>query len=307
MNANPRRTNGGNAAPERFTPLFNDAFLKIFGSADSAPVTQPLVNSILRAVGLPEIQEIEHIGADASLPGGVECKSPRLDVVVVSDDGRLFDLEAQRRKTDIGNKSVFYSAKLLVENTAKNSRSGYHDAPQVITMVLLKGSKLFPDESQFLTTCRFNWKLDSQYVDGPDCITLIVAELDKVRERYNEENIGEVLQDESLAWLYLLATGYKQPEEIDRMAESFPTMEEFAARYGIAIGDPDLKRAYDKYWESIMEYNTEMYIARKEATEEGHAEGLKQGLEQSIAQLRAAGFDEAADLLEKTKADGANA
>lgn len=62
--------------PERFSPLFNDAFLRIFGSSDSAPVTQPLVNAILRAVGMPEIDGIEHISADASLPGGIECKTP---------------------------------------------------------------------------------------------------------------------------------------------------------------------------------------------------------------------------------------
>ena len=310
-------------APERFTPLFNDAFLRIFGSADSAPVTQPLVNSILRAVGLPEMAHIEQITADSSLPGGVECKSPRLDVVIVSDDGRLIDLEAQRYKDNIGSKSMFYSAKLLVENTRKQSRKGYHSMPHVVAIVLLEGSLLFPDRSQFLTIGRMGWRLEGEFVDGPDDITLVIAELDKVGERYNGNDISDVLEDESLAWLYLLARGYRRPEEVEQIMESFPTMEEFATRYGIAIGDPDLKRAYDKYWESEMEYNSRMYTMElegreqgyregydegtkqgmKEGIKEGRKEGIKEGMEkslsQSIAKLREAGLDEAADLLEK--------
>ena len=55
-----------------------------------------------------------------------------------------------------------------------------------------------------------------------------------------------MLTDESLAWLYLLAAGYEHPEEVNLIMDNFPTMEEFAARYGIALGDPILKRAYDK-------------------------------------------------------------
>ena len=96
---------------------------------------------------------------------------------------------------------------------------------------------------------------DGGYVEGPDNITLVVAELDKVRELYNRGGMEAVLRDESLAWLYLLAAGYSDPEEAREIMGSFPTMEEFAERYGIAAGDPNLKRAYDKYWESELEYN----------------------------------------------------
>ena len=61
INTAGTRARSAGMPPARFSPLFNDAFLKIFGSADSAPVTQPLVNSILRAVGIPEVEKIEHI------------------------------------------------------------------------------------------------------------------------------------------------------------------------------------------------------------------------------------------------------
>ena len=284
--------------PERFSPLFNDAFLKIFGSADSAPVTQPLVNAILRAVGIPEIERVERIVADAALPGGIECKTPRLDVVMFADDGRLVDLEAQRHKVDVGSKSLFYAAKLLVENTPKSRTDKYADIPQVVVIVLLDGQTLLPDEPQFLTVGGMRWSLEGgRSAEGPDHITLVVAELDKVRARYNNvETIDDVLADESLAWLYLLAVGYENPQEVARMSENISSMEEFAQRYGIAIDDPDLKRKYDVWWQAEMEYNSAMYYAQQEGREtglrEGHEEGLREGREAGLREGREAGMRE---------------
>ena len=297
--------------PERFSPLFNDAFLKIFGSADSAPVTLPLVNAVLRAVGIAEIEGIDRISADAALPGGIECKTPRLDVVVLADDGRLIDLEAQRRKADVASKSLFYAAKLLVENTPKGRDGDYDRIPQVVVIALIDGQRLFPDGGQFLSVCRMGWNdafAPGRRADGPDDIVLIAAELDKVRELYNGAGgVDSALTDELTAWLYLLAGGYESPEEVGRMSESFPTMEEFAERYGIAIGDPDLKRKYDVWWQSEMEYNSMMSYAKREGRAEGRAEGIEEGIEEgvqrSIAALREAGLDEAADLLERTARD----
>lgn len=289
---------GNEGAPTRFTPLFNDAFLRIFGSADSEPVTKPLLNAVLRKVGLEELDRIESISTDASLPGGVECKTPRLDVVVVCDDGRLIDLEAQRRKVDVGAKSLLYAAKLLVENTPKGKDDSYRHMPHVVAVVLLEGSTVVPDPGRFISVCKMRWDAERPLggpLDGPDNIVVVLAELDKVRARYNDgEHMDEVLTDESLAWLYLLAIGYEDPEEVNAIMKSFPTMEEFATRYGIALGDPDLKRAYDRYWESELEYNSIMEAAR----EDGREEGRKEGHEEAVATLRAAGFEEAAALVE---------
>jgi len=291
----------GQEAPRRFDPLFNDAFLRIFGSPDSAPVTRPLLNAVIRSVGLPEVESVESITADAALPGGVACKTPRLDVVIVSGDGRLFDLEAQRRKVDFGAKSMLYAAKLLAENTGKGPDDGYASVPRVVVVMLLEGTEMFPESGQIVSACRMAWDVDGEPVAGPDCITLVVAELDKVRQRYNAGNIEDVLADESLAWLYLLAAGYEHPEEVDRIMGSFPTIEEFAVRYGIAIDDPDLKRAYDNYWLSELEYNSVMNQARKDGRaegreiglEEGRAEGRAEGIASMVESLRAAGADEA--------------
>ena len=281
----------------RFSPLFNDAFLRIFGSSDSEPVTRPLLNSLLREAGLEEILAVDGIVADAALPGGVECKSPRLDVVVLCDDGRLVNLEAQSRRVDVGAKSLFYASKLLVENAPKGGSDSYGDIPKVVVVVLLEGDVLFPDDEQYLSVCRMAWEVGRRSVGGPDGIVVIAAELDKVAKRYNGGSFADVLQDEALAWLYLLAEGYKHPEEADQIMDQFPTMEEFGRRYGLAVGDPDLKRAYDRYWESTLEHNSIMKEARRQGMEQGLEQGLEQGMKRGrdalAAQLRELGVDEA--------------
>ena len=145
--AMPTTTNAARLAaepPERFSPLFNDAFLQIFGRTDSEPATKPLLNAVLRAAGLPEVERVDRIVADASLPGGVECKTPRLDVVIFSDDGRIFDLEAERRDVDVANKSRYYACKLLSESVRKGPGDRYDTIPQVVVVVLLEGSVMFP-------------------------------------------------------------------------------------------------------------------------------------------------------------------
>lgn len=109
---------------------------------------------------------------------------------------------------------------------ARKGPSGdYEDVPRVVVVMLLDGNMMFPGSAQVVTACRMAWDVDGQGRPGPDNITIVIAELDKVRGRYNEGGIGEMLADESLAWLYLLAAGYEHPEEVELIMSSFPTME----------------------------------------------------------------------------------
>lgn len=165
----------------RFSPLFNDAFFRIFGGNDSKPVTMPFLNAVLRIASLPEVDQVNHTVADASLPGGFDCRMSRLDEVILSDDGRVFDLEAERRHVDIANKSLYYAVKLLAESTPKGPNIDYATIPQVVVIVLLEGSIMFHETKRFVNTCRMWWDFGESV--GPDRVLLIVAELDKVRAR----------------------------------------------------------------------------------------------------------------------------
>ena len=282
----------GNREPSRrVPPLFNDMFLYLFGREESKPLTRSLLNAVLRAAGLPEIGEIDQISADAARPGGIECRTARCDVIVVSGGG-VYDIESHGWHADVANKSLFYAAHLIRTKTPRGaSGDSYKDMPQVVIVTLLHGQKLFPDDEQYLTMGDISWRIGGRCERATDRLLYIVVEMDKIAERYNLAS-GEVLSDESLAWLYLLAKGYSEPREVEEMASEFREILNFAREYGIAIDDPDLERQYRVYESSILEYNAMMNEARDKGLAQGREEGLEQGREEGLEQGRAEGREE---------------
>ena len=87
---------------------------------------------------------------------------------------------------------------------------------------------------------------------------------------------------------------------MDAMMEQFDTIQEFAERYRLAMGDPELKRAYERYCEARMEYNDmvregKLWARRQghdEGIEEGRKEGRKEGHNDIFKRMRALGYDE---------------
>ena len=277
----PGKEGGGGL---RISPLFNDAFLKIFGSQDSKRVTQSLVNAILRLAEIEQIGEVEQISADAASPGGIAVKSPRTDVLVVTDEGELVDLEAERHAVNVDNKLVFYASRLLSEHVPKGDDKGYDEMPRVVAITLLEGRTIF-DGKEFLSDGRVRWIQGDELIDGSDRMVFIVVELDKVRKRYTA-NDEEVARDESLAWLYLLAGGCRNDEETDRIVSDFPTMQEFAQRYRIAMDDPELKHTYDLYIESELEYNSRLHADMKELLDEAVEEAVGKAVEEAVGKSK---------------------
>lgn len=261
----------------RISPLYNDVFLKVFGESEAS--AKGLSNAILRWFGMSEIGEVERIETDMTLPSSIGLKAPRCDVAIVAGD-QVIDLEPQIKKVNIDNKALFYASKLLCANTPKGLDSSYNALPQVVIIMLLKGQRRF-NGGEFVTRSRMTWERADGPIGGSDCITVIAVELDKVAEEYNGVT-EEVLADELTAWLYVLARGYRNQEEVEEIMESFPDIEEFANRYGLAIDDPDIKRSYEAYQESIMEYNSIIEYGQEEAREKAREEGFKKGLEEGL-------------------------
>ena len=72
---------------------------------------------------------------------------------------------------------------------------------------------------------------------------------------------------------------------------SFPPIEEWAAQYGFAIDDPDIKKKYEDYQEAIWEWNSILGEGRAEGLAEGRAEGQKEALSAMAAKLKELGVD----------------
>ena len=269
---------------ERIDPLFNDAFIRIFGEQESRGVTRSLVNALLTRVGIEPIDEIDPISAEhTSVIGSIECKTPRMDVCIVSAN-RFIDLEAQCYPEDIDNRSLFYGAQLIASNMFKGRE--YNDLPQAIVITLLSDEPRFPDADDFEHVCRLGWRSSNScnVGVGTDRLIFVLVELRKIRERYNNLEAA-LLGDEAIVWSYLLTQGYHDDLEVDAIMEEFPSMEEFAERYGYAINDPKVVQAYKDFESAEREYNSrQRYFARKEreAVERGFSRGVEQGIETGI-------------------------
>ena len=286
----------------RIDPLFNEAFIRIFGSQASRGVTRGLLNSIFKRVGIDLVDAIDEISAEhTSAEGSVNCKSARFDVRLLSAN-RAISLEAQCYPDDIENRSLFYASQLMVANTRRGLKS-YKDIPQVVVVTLLSDDCLFPETDDIVQVCGMRWTPEDQLKDLTSSRMLfVVVELKKVRERYTELT-EEVLGDELLSWAYLLVRGYRNKEDVSEIVSSHHSIEEFARLYGYAVGDPKVVKAYEAYQSAELEYQSRQdYLARKEreAVERGIEQGIGQGKEAVARRLLEMGALDFAQVSEAT-------
>ena len=283
---------GTSGTMTRISPLFNDVFLSIFGRPDSKEATHALVNAILTHAGVEAIGEISELHADAVTGSGIKIRTARLDVLVISEDGALVDVEAQRYHANVSNKALFYASKLLTEHMPKGTGGDdYDNIPRIVSITLLEGHEVFEGDVA-LSVGQVRWDRGDSTVDGTDRMLFLVAELEKIRKRYTANGLDSIT-DEAEAWLYALANGYRDDKEMNELMSHFPTLREFAERYRMAIDDPEVKRAYDRYVESTLEYNQIVHEAQRKGYATGHDEGRKEGRKEVIDRLRELGIDEA--------------
>ena len=240
--------------------------------------------------------------------GAVGSKTPRMDVrIVVEGPGgnaeRAFDIEAQCYPEDVDNRSLFYGAQLICENTVEGT--AYKDIPQAVVITLLDAPPAFPEAEGFVHVCGLRWNVGigadwldwpegaGLSVDGSDRLVFALVELSKVRARYNRLN-EEVLADDLLSWAYLLTRGYNDESEVRRIMRRVPPIEDFAEAYGRAVDDPKVKRAYEDAVSAEREYQSRQdYFARLER------EAVERGLERGLEQGRKLGMSGLADELRK--------
>ena len=262
--------------PKRIDPLFNDAFIRVFGREDSKNLTKSFINAIFREIGIEELDHIDAIHSEYTDAGEiVGCKSTRFDVLILTDN-RVINLESERHPGDIVNRALLYASRLMSTHTDKGVT--YDSLPHVIVIALLDTKSLFTDPNQIVYKSSMCWNLDGSFTEASDRLYFIAVDMKHARKRYNISN--ETSLDELAAWLYALTIGYKEPGRLDAIMEKFPSIEEFANKYDRAITDPELLRAYERAadaWreeESLERFiRTEVEAGRAEARAEGLAEG----------------------------------
>ena len=259
-----------------YTPLYDWAFKRIFGSEDSKVASMSLVNAVFRSVGLPEVERIDEISSDVAIPNVVGLKTPSVDVLLVSD-GRVIDLEAQTMRVDVENKMVYYAASLLARKVKRGEGPYYRDLPQVVVIALVQGWHVF-DGPDPVSLGRICWNREGCVLPGRDRIVLIVCELDKAAARYNAGSV-EAPDCDLMGWLYVLAEGYRDDGEVERIMERLMGIEEFHELYGLAMGDPAADRQYAAYVDGVMTRNDAYSYGLDDGRAEGKAEAVSSVLE----------------------------
>ena len=94
------------------------------------------------------------------------------------------------------------------------------------------------------------------------------------RERF--ETLESVKDNKFHTWLYLLANGYKDEEEMNMLAEMSEGLKNFAQKYNVAINDPNLVRLYRLEQDAIRDEKSHIGFARNEARQEGLAQGRRE-------------------------------
>lgn len=291
----------GSNAPKRINPLFNAVFTRVFGSNDARELPQALVNSILARAGIDSIGSVDRVEAERTMLGeSVSLKYPRLDVLLSCEGNRLVDLESERNDPDIDDRFLYYAAKLITEGVRPGE--GYDLVPTVVSVILYDEHIVFPESPEIVSVCRLAWNCGGSSYPGSKRMVFVLVDLQKFRRQHPTLD-ADVVADEMLSWLYLLTEGYKNEEAVRAMEEVIPTVERFAERYGLALDDPNIKRAYDQYISSMITERNIIRRAEKEGHEkgfevgvaegraQGRAEGRAEGAESIVAHLRAAGVD----------------
>ena len=185
-------------------PLFNAAFVRLFGREESADYTVDFADSILARVGVAPLGEVKSIsGEHTGLSGSVDAKFSRMDVLLISPDDRHVDLESEIWDPDFDNRFLFYSAKEMV--AATKAGEDYNSLSQVIVVVLYDAKIAFPESREFVSTCSLRWKCGDDEYPGSDKQLFVLVELQKFRKQYPVLD-ERVLADKMLSWLYILTS-----------------------------------------------------------------------------------------------------
>ena len=99
---------------ERLNPLSSVMFSCLFKDMESKAAMLELLNSILSEVGEEPVEEILDIKSEYSLIAeGVGMKFGRIDVMVKTRSGSIFDIEVQIAKDAMTNRAIFYGSRII--------------------------------------------------------------------------------------------------------------------------------------------------------------------------------------------------
>lgn len=198
-----------------------------------------------------------------------EQKGGRLDLQAKLNNGLIVNIEMQLRNNgNIKNRTTFYSAKVLANETKVGTR--YEDIKQIIMINILNYEMLGFDEYVSETAIVLDKHRDYEVLNG---IKWYFVELPKFRKANPDMN--NCLNQ----WLAFIDNYDKGLIELAEKKNKTIERAKIEMRY--LTGDAEIKRMAElkEKWE--MDYNSDISYAKKEGIAEGLAKGIAKGISEN--------------------------
>ena len=239
-------------------PKLDFIFKKIFGTEEGKPQLVSLLNALLK--GQPHIKELtlNNPEIDKILE---DDKSSRLDIKATSDDGTLFDIEIQCKKSgEIPARAVHYMANLFPQ--AIHAGDKYSKA-KVISIWILGENVTKRQNAINNAYMTFDKDDKDPFERLTDSARIVFVEL----EKFNPKNAD--MQDLLTGWLSFL----KNPAFMDNSFFQDIHVKAAMETLQYVSSDKVARQIYDARLKTINDRNSDMTIAR----EEGLIEGIEKG------------------------------
>lgn len=255
---------------ERYNPLNDFVFKKIFGSDENKDLLISLLNAILDSSDREKLIDLEIVEENQLTKEMIYEKTGRLDVKAKTKCGMFLNIEVQlQNQKDFERRTLFYWGKMYIDSIKSGQK--YTDLEKVITINILDFKYL--DIDSFHSIFHL-WEDNQKEFLLTDLIEIHFIEMPKFKQLIKKDFLTNSLQ----RWLKFLDKSISEDElkELIKMDKSIKKAEK---KLEYLSQDPEARKLYEARENAIIEYNSDIALAIKKGEEKGRQNGLEEGLE----------------------------
>ena len=249
---------------ERYNPLNDFVFKKIFGSNENKDLLISLLNAILNPSDREKLIDLEVVEENQLTKEMIYKKTGRLDVKAKTKCGMFVNIEVQlQNQKDFEKRTLFYWGKMYIDSIKSGQR--YTELEKVITINILDFNYL--DIDSFHSKFHL-WEDNKKEFLLTDLIEIHFIEMPKFNQLIKKDIINNSLQ----RWLKFLDKSISEDElkELLKMDKSIKKAEK---KLEYLSQDPEARKLYEARENAKIEYNSDIDLATKKGEEKGLAKG----------------------------------
>ncbi|MDR1909238.1 MAG: Rpn family recombination-promoting nuclease/putative transposase [Spirochaetaceae bacterium] len=254
---------------KRLKPLNDFAFKKVMGEKGREELLLSFLNAVLAKTGKGPLRSIE-IVENRDLPAGIAgAKSVILDVRSVLADGTRADIEVQlQNQYNMDKRNLFYWSAEYTKGI--EAGANFSSLRPVITINIID-FKYIRIENVFHTSYHI---YEDAYKDYrlTDLLEIHYIEMPKFRN-VREKDLSANPLHRWLVWL----DEHSPPGLVEEVLKMDAMIQRAQTILDLIRTDPALLHSYEMYELQLMDEQSRLEGAAREALEEGLKEGLKEG------------------------------